>query len=100
MLTSWEKFCRMYRHGILTDAELVSAVIRALQDADVPTVVAALPEDYRQLLRQFVQSGSVPWGVYFFNGVTADESRRLRAAVWEHNRGAVEALKAYFDARC
>jgi hypothetical protein len=96
-MSSWEKLWRQFQCGLTTEPELVSAFIDGLEDVDVGTLIMSLPDGFRDLIRRFVLSGHVAWGIYYFVGVTAEESRSLHEAILEKNRRWVQAVKAYFE---
>jgi hypothetical protein len=88
------------RHGLITVSELIVQVIQALDVSEPGVVLRLLPDDYREAVRQYVQSGSVPSGAYYLSGVVPSESRARGANAREYNRRAVEVLRRYFDAGC
>jgi hypothetical protein len=98
MSTSWEKRWPRYQLGLITASELVEFVFSALQDTNVATLVASLPEGYRDILGQQVQSGAVPSKLLYFNGASPEESRELHQAIREDNQRAVEDLRRFFEA--
>src|SRR5262245_9430872 len=98
MSASWETIWRQYERGIITESELVAAVLHALRGTDVARIIRDLPAGYRELLRRYIQSGKVPSGIYCVGGVTVEESRRLHESTLEYNRQAVQAIHSYFKA--
>src|SRR5579859_7379891 len=95
---NWELLWREYQRGALTDSDLVSAVIAVLDDAEPNTVIQTLPTGYRELLQQFVMSGKVPMGMYYFDATSREESQRLHKEVFEFNRQVIDAIKRFFEA--
>jgi hypothetical protein len=97
MPNRWEYIWGQYQQEKLTVTEIVQAVISGLEIEDLAAVLDALPTEYREVLRQFVESGRVPWGVYCFDQTTTlEESRRLHQEILAYNERAVEAISVYF----
>jgi hypothetical protein len=97
MFTMWEKLWRQYRCGKLLDQDLVQAVIHALRDTDVTSLIPNLPEGYQDLLWRYVESGRVPWGLYYIPNVSDEEAASQRMAALEYNECVVAVIKAYFE---
>lgn len=99
MTASWQRIWRQYEHGIITASELVGALIHRLRDTDVAALIESLPEGYRETLRGYVQSGSIPFGTYCFADASKEESVELHRGALQYNTEAVEVIRAYFQGK-
>ena len=96
----WDRIVRQYRHGFLSHGELVEAFVARADLVRLSEQLAALPEAYLEELERYIHEspGAAPHGIYYFAGVSDDESRRLHAENLERNRRVIEAIRTHLDA--